>query len=247
MDINVQPTKTETGRVAANKAAELMKDILARQKKLRFIAATGASQFDFLEHLCAIDGIDWERTEMFHLDEYVGVPESHPASFVGYLKQRLVNKVGIAQAHFVNGVAEDEEAERRRLSELISAEPIDVAFVGIGENGHLAFNDPPADFDTEEPYLVLPLDERCRAQQVGEGWFDEIGDVPARAYTMSVNQIMKSRSIIACVPDERKAEAVQRCLSAEAGITPEWPASILKRHDSCYVFLDQASASQLNT
>lgn len=247
MNIDVQPTRAEAGREAAHKAAELMKDILSRQDKLRFIAATGASQFDFLEHLCAIDGIDWERTEMFHLDEYVGIGESHPASFVGYLKQRLVSKVGVGRAHFVDGVNEDEEAERRRLSELIAAEPIDVAFVGIGENGHLAFNDPPADFDTDEPYLVLLLDDRCRAQQVGEGWFNDIGDVPSRAYTMSVNQIMKSRNIIACVPDERKAEAVQHCLGAETGITPDWPASILKRHDSCYVYLDRASASRLQS
>ena len=245
MKIRINPTKEENGRAAAERAAALMKDILARKEKLRFIAATGASQFEFLEHLCATEGIDWSRTEMFHLDEYVGISDTHPASFVGYLKERLVAKVNPGTVHFVRGDAPDQEAERRRLSELIAAEPVDLAFVGIGENGHLAFNDPPADFETQEPYLVLNLDERCRKQQVGEGWFGSIDEVPPQAYTMSIRQIMKTEQIICTVPDERKAEAVKNCLGPDAEITPNWPASILKKHAACDVFLDKASASLL--
>ena len=245
MTIHVYPDKLQTGRVAADRAAQFMKATLDKQEKLRFIAATGASQFDFLDHLCSLDGIDWDRTEMFHLDEYVGLDETHPASFVGYLKRRLVNPVHPGLVHFINGKAPDQEAERRRLSDLISAAPIDVAFVGIGENGHLAFNDPPADFQTQEPYLVLNLDERCRAQQVGEGWFGSVGDVPPQAYTMSVQQILRSHRIICTVPDERKATAVRNCLGDDVEVTPEWPASILKTHNNCEVFLDETAASAL--
>ena len=245
MTIQVYPNKAQMGRAAAETAAELMKETLEKQPKLRFIAATGASQFEFLDHLCSIPGIDWSRTEMFHLDEYVGIPESHPASFVGYLKKRLVDRVHPGAVQFVRGDAPDSEQERTRISKLIGAEPVDIAFVGIGENGHLAFNDPPADFEAAEPYLVLDLDERCRAQQVGEGWFSSVDEVPPRAYTISIPQILKSNHIICTVPDERKAEAVKHCLSSDHEVTPQWPASILKTHDRCYVFLDEASASLL--
>ncbi len=246
MTIQVYPDKRQSGTAAAERASELMKATLAKQDKLRFIAATGASQFEFLNHLCSMEGIDWSRTEMFHLDEYVGIDESHPASFVGYLRERLVKQVDPGVVHFINGKAPDQEVERRRLSDLISSAPVDIAFVGIGENGHLAFNDPPADFETHEPYLVLNLDERCRAQQVGEGWFCSVEEVPPQAYTMSVQQILKSRRIICTVPDERKAEAVRNCLGDDVEVTAEWPASILKTHGNCDVFLDEAAASLLS-
>ncbi len=243
MQIQIEANKEETGRAAAEAAAEVMRDVLSRQETLRFVAATGASQFEFLDHLCAADGIDWNRTVMFHLDEYVGIVESHPASFVGYLRERIVDRVHPGKVHFLRGDTDDPEAERGRLSEIISAAPIDVAFVGIGENGHLAFNDPPADFETREPYLILDLDDRCRAQQVGEGWFATVADVPPKAYTMSVQQILSSREIICTVPDRRKAEAVRNCLADDVEVSPKWPASILKTHDSCRVFLDEDSAS----
>ena len=245
MQIQIESNAEATGRAAAEAAAGIMRNLLSRHDAVRFIAATGASQFEFLHHLCEAPGIEWSRTEMFHLDEYVGIPESHPASFVGYLRERLVDRVHPGAVHFLRGDAGDPEAERRRLSQLISAAPIDVAFVGIGENGHLAFNDPPADFETREPYLILELDERCRAQQVGEGWFAAVTDVPPKAYTMSVQQILSSREIICTVPDRRKAEAVRNCLADDVEVSPQWPASILKTHESCRVFLDKESASLL--
>lgn len=245
MKIHIFPDKNAMGAAAAARAAEIIKEILKKQDTLRFIAATGASQFEFLENLCATEGIEWSRTEMFHLDEYVGIDESHPASFVGYLKERLVKRINPGTVHFIRGDAPDREAERRRLSDLIAAAPVDIAFVGIGENGHLAFNDPPADFETEEPYLVLDLDERCRNQQVGEGWFPTFNDVPPQAYSMSVRQILKSRHIICTVPDERKAEAVRNCLGPDADVGPDRPASILQTHADCDVFLDAAAASRL--
>ncbi len=245
MQIQIESNAETAGRAAAEAAAEVMRNLLSRQQTVRFVAATGASQFEFLHHLCEAPGIEWSRTEMFHLDEYVGIPESHPASFVRYLRERLVDRVQPGAAHFLRGDADDPEAERRRLSQLIGAAPIDIAFVGIGENGHLAFNDPPADFETREPYLILELDERCRAQQVGEGWFASVAEVPPKAYTMSVQQILSSREIICTVPNRRKAEAVRNCLADDVEVSPQWPASILKTHQSCRVFLDKESGSLL--
>ncbi len=208
----------------------------------RIIAATGASQFAFLDALTAAADIDWTQVEMFHLDEYVGLPRDHPASFRKYLLDRLVNKVGIARYHLLDG-----ERDPSRVAEDVGRElagaPIDVAFVGIGENGHLAFNDPPADFVTERPYLVVTLDEACRRQQVGEGWFASIADVPSRAISMSVRQILKAREIICVVPDARKATAVKACVEGE--VSPMAPASILQTHADTTLFLDRESAALL--
>ncbi len=177
---------------------------------------------------------------MFHLDEYVGMPESHPASFRGYLRERLINKAGIVDYHLLNPEG-DPAAECRRVGRLIQEAPIDVAFVGIGENGHLAFNDPPADFETEEPYLVVNLDLRCRQQQLGEGWFRTIEEVPTQAISMSIRQIMKSRAILCIVPERRKANAVKATLSAP--VSPMVPASVLRTHPNTTLFLDRESAS----
>jgi glucosamine-6-phosphate deaminase len=180
----------------------------------------------------------------FHLDEYVGLPDTHPASFRRYLRERIVERVHPGAFHFVEGDALDVAAECRRAGALLAAKPIDVAFVGIGENGHLAFNDPPADFETEEPYLVLALDDACRRQQLGEGWFERLEDVPARAISMSIRQILKSREILAVVPDRRKAAAVRDCL--ELPVSPTRPASALRRHPRTTLFLDRDSASLLS-
>jgi glucosamine-6-phosphate deaminase len=207
------------------------------------IAATGASQFEFLEALTATPGLEWSKVVFFHLDEYVGLSETHPASFRRYLKERIVEKARPRVFHFIQGDAPDPEAERQRVSDLIRACRIDVAFVGIGENGHLAFNDPPADFQTEEPYLIVSLDEACRRQQLGEGWFKTLDDVPRRAVSMSVRQILKAESILVVVPDTRKAEAVRDCLEAE--VSPLRPASILRRHPRATLYLDRHSASLL--
>jgi glucosamine-6-phosphate deaminase len=230
-------------QAAAARAAELLKDALDCQGQAAFIVATGASQFEFLAALTATPGIDWGRTTMFHLDEYVGMPETHPASFRRYLRERLIDRVRPGTAHLIQGEASDSLAECQRLNELIAGYDIDVAFVGIGENGHLAFNDPPADFEVADPYIVVTLDEACRRQQWGEGWFETLADVPHQAISMSIQQIMQARAIICTVPDRRKAQAVHDCFTG--AVTPIHPASILRTHDRAYLFLDADAASML--
>ncbi len=230
------------GQAAAEQAGRILNDAIRKQGNARFIAATGASQFAFLSALTRLKNIDWARTELFHLDEYLGLPVTHPASFRKYLLERLVRPVGITRYHFLDG-QEDAAAVCRAVGAALNAAPIDVAFVGIGENGHLAFNDPPADFETEEPYLVVELDQACRRQQLGEGWFDRLDDVPRHAISMSIRQILKARQILCIVPDARKAEAVRACFTGE--ITPLAPASALRRHPQVTVYLDRQSAALL--
>ncbi len=244
MELFVFPTKLEMAQASATKAAELLKDAIARKGHATFVAATGASQFEFLDALTSMPGIDWSKTTMFHLDEYIGLPETHPASFRRYLKERLIDRVHPGTVHLIQGDAPDPQAECQRLNRLIRQYEIDVAFVGIGENGHLAFNDPPADFEVEDPYIIVELDEACRRQQLGEGWFASLDEVPQRAISMSIKQIMKSRAIVCTVPDRRKAQAVHDCLTGE--ITPLHPASILRQHERAYIFLDADAASLLN-
>ena len=182
---------------------------------------------------------------MFHLDEYLGIGESHPASFVAYLRERLTERVPIGMAHFIIGDSLDPQKQIQTISAAISSAPIDVAFVGIGENGHLAFNDPPADFTTEQPYLIVELDHVCRTQQVNGGGFPDLTAVPTRAVTMSIRQIMKSKQVVCTVPEERKAAAVRDCLSDRLPVAPQRPASILREHRACHVFLDADSAALL--
>ena len=229
-------------RAAAEQAAEAIRNTIRARGQARIIAATGVSQIDFLERLTTAPDVAWTRVEMFHLDEYVGIPIDHPASFRRYLLDRLINKTGITQYHLLNGERDAGQAAEEAGREL-AASPVDVAFVGIGENGHLAFNDPPADFDTQKPYIVVALDDACRRQQVGEGWFGTIEDVPTHAISMSVQQILKSREIICVVPEARKANAVKACI--EGTVSPMAPASILQTHSATTVFLDNESASLL--
>lgn len=242
MILKVFSDKIQLSEAAAEQAAEAIRRAMAESGRARIIAATGASQFDFLQALTSKTEIDWQRVEMFHLDEYVDLPISHPASFRKYLLERLIEPTGMKNYHLLDG-ERDPAAVCREVGELISSAPIDVAFVGIGENGHLAFNDPPADFEIEDPYIVVNLDEACRRQQVGEGWFATIDDVPRQAISMSIKQIMKAREIVCVVPDARKAEAVRNCFEREIG--PDYPASILRRHEQTVVYLDEASASLL--
>jgi glucosamine-6-phosphate deaminase len=242
VQVNVSPSKTEVGSVAAKHAAKSLQRVLAASDTVRIIAATGASQIDFLQFLTATPGIDWQRIEMFHLDEYIGLPLDHPASFRKYLMERFIRKTGIRRYHLLDGEQNPVDVVRTVGKELQSA-PIDIAFVGIGENGHLAFNDPPADFETEDPYIIVDLDQACRAQQVNEGWFKSIPEVPARAISMSVKQILKSKEIIAVVPGAQKARAVKACLEGE--ISPMAPASILRTHPNTTTYLDTESASLL--
>jgi glucosamine-6-phosphate deaminase len=243
MQTRIFATKAELATAAAARAAAALREALAPGRRARAIAATGASQFEFLDALCLAPGIDWPRVDFFHLDEYVGLPDGHPASFRRYLRERIVERVHPGSFEMIAGDAADPAAECRRVGALLSAAPIDVAFVGIGENGHLAFNDPPADFDTEEPYLVVELDEACRRQQLGEGWFPSLEAVPRRAISMSIRQILKSREILVIVPDRRKAEAVRGCSREE--VSPQRPASILRTHPRATLYLDQDSASLL--
>ncbi len=243
MIVRVFEDKSSLGRAAAEQAATAIRHAIDERGQARIIAATGTSQIEFLDALTKADNIDWQRVEMFHLDEYVGLPITHPASFRKYLLERLIHKTGMAQYHLLEGNGDPREVTRR-VGEVLSSAGVDVAFAGIGENGHLAFNDPPADFETEEPYLVVTLDEACRLQQVGEGWFASISEVPRQAISMSVRQILKANEIIAVVPDARKAPAVKLCFEGE--ISPMAPASILRTHPATTVYLDRESASLLS-
>lgn len=240
MEIIISSAKQEMGKQAAQKGAEFIRKAIAERGEANIIVATGASQFEMLSELVK-KNIDWSAVTGFHLDEYIGIDESHPASFRKYLKERFVSLVTLKEFHYVNGNGAEKEC--KRLGEIISRHPIDVAFVGIGENGHLAFNDPPADFETEEPYIVVNLDDDCRRQQLGEGWFPTLDDVPRQAISMSIRQIMKSKHIVCTVPDERKAVAVKN--TVKSVISPSVPASVLQEHPSVWLFLDKAAASML--
>lgn len=242
VEFKIFADKNQLGVAAAAQAAAAIVTAIGERGQARIIAATGASQFEFLQALVGHPEIDWSKVEMFHLDEYIGLPITHPASFRKYLRERFIEPAGLTNYHLIDGQADPQEV-CRDLGKKIAAAPIDIAFVGIGENGHLAFNDPPADFETEEPYLVVNLDEACRRQQLGEGWFPTFDDVPKQAISMSVKQIMKSRQIVCVVPDARKAQAVRDCL--EGPIDPAYPASILRRHDQAVIYLDPASAGLL--
>lgn len=241
MNISVSKSKPALGLLAAQKGASFIRKALLERGNANIIVATGASQFEMLSELVRQE-IDWTKVTAFHLDEYIGIPDTHPASFRKYLKERFASLVPLKEFNYVNADT-DPYGECTRLGQKIREFPIDVAFIGIGENGHIAFNDPPADFDTEEPYLVVNLDEACRRQQLGEGWFPTLEDVPKQAISMSVKQIMKSATIICTVPDERKAEAVFHTLNDP--VSPMCPATILREHPEAYLFLDEAAASKL--
>src|SRR5688572_28990566 len=243
MNIDISGDPKEAGIKSGKQGALTIREAIAIKGTANIILATGTSQFETLNQLIA-EGIDWSKVNLFHLDEYIELPESHPASFRNYLKTRFISRVkGLNAVYLINGEAQP-QSECERLGQIISQHPIDVAFVGIGENGHLAFNDPPADFETAEPYLVVELDEACRKQQMGEGWFPELDSVPRKAISMSVKQIMKSAKIICTVPDSRKAEAVKNSL--EKPVSNLFPATILQTHNDCIFFLDKNSASLLS-
>jgi len=238
------PDKPTLGREAARAGAQLIRAAIRDRGSGNIIVATGASQFEMFDALVNEPEVAWHRVTAFHLDEYFGLPATHPASFRRYLWERFHRRLPLPLRafHYVDGEA-DPQAECRRVGAIIRQHPIDVAFIGIGENGHVAFNDPPADFDTEEPYLVVSLDEACRRQQLGEGWFKTLADVPARAISMSCRQIMKSAAIVCSVPDQRKAQAVKNAV--EGPVTPQVPASVLQLHEHVTIYLDPESSSLL--
>ncbi|HMI05226.1 MAG TPA: glucosamine-6-phosphate deaminase [Pedobacter sp.] len=241
MNIFIENDPKKLGEAAGKNAAHLIKQVISEKGQANIILATGTSQFETLKQLIDDKEIDWSKVVMFHLDEYIGLPETEPASFRKYLKERFLNNVAPLQAvHLVDGEASDPQEECERLGKIIAENPIDIALVGIGENGHLAFNDPPADFNTEKAYLVVDLEAGCRMQQFAEGWFKSIDEVPKKAISMSVKQIMSSKHIICSVPDSRKAEAVKN--SIEQPISNLYPASILQAHTNCTYYFDKASA-----
>ena len=245
MLLKVFEDRTSLSQAAAEQAAKPIRAALANGGRARIVAATAASQIEFLDALTKMQDIDWAKVEVFHLDEYIGLPISHPGSFRKMLLDLLIQRTGITQYHLLDGDATDPKAVARRVGKELASAPIDIAFLGIGENGHIAFNDPPADFEIEEPYIVVNLDEGCRQQQVGEAWFANISQVPKQALSMSVRQVLKAKEILAVVPDTRKARAIRDCFENE--ISPMAPASILRTHPNATIYLDRNSASMLNS
>ncbi len=242
--VHIAPDPATLGKEADRLAAATLRETLAMKGEARLVLATGASQFATLAHLLREEDIDWANVTLFHLDEYIGLPETHPASFRRYLQERFVSKVPELKAvHFIQGDTEMPEKECARLNALVSEKPVDLALIGIGENGHLAFNDPPADMETEIPYLIVDLDEACRRQQVGEGWFDGMADVPPQAISMSIRQILSAGHLVCSVPDARKADAVY--CAVRGPVSASCPASALQEHSSCDLFLDPASSARL--
>lgn len=242
MAIVISETAEQLGAAAAKQAAEAINKAIAEKGKARIVLSTGASQFTFFQAFIK-QAIDWSKVEMFHLDEYVDLPETHIASFRKYLKERFAELVPVGRVHYVNGEG-DVAANIRELTEALRAEPIDVSLIGIGENSHIAFNDPPADFDTKEAYIVVDLDDACKQQQVGEGWFATINDVPKQAISMTVYQIMQANTIISCVPHKVKAKAIQQTMTQE--LNNLVPSTMLKTHADWTLYLDRESASLLD-
>jgi glucosamine-6-phosphate deaminase len=244
MLLKVFSDKSSLSRAAAEQAANAIRTAIAERGRARIVAATAASQIEFLDALTKTSGVNWTKVEAFHLDEYIGLPVTHPGSFRKMLLEQLIQKTGIVSYHLLDGDAANPAAVARIVGEELASSPVDIAFLGIGENGHIAFNDPPADFQIEDPYIVVNLDEACRQQQVGEAWFANISQVPKQALSMSVRQILKAKEILAVVPDKRKAHAVKACFEGE--ISPTSPASILRTHTNTTVYLDRNSASMLS-
>ena len=245
MEVKILKNKTEMSKAAAACGASVLRKVLAEKGAANMIAATAPSQFEMMSFLVKEPGIDWSKVTLFHLDEYIGLPKGHAAGFRLNLRKNFIDKLPckLAEVFFVDGDTDNPKAFCAEMKKIMAAHPIDIAFIGVGENGHIAFNDPPADFDTDEAFLVVKLDDACRNQQFGEGWFPSFDAVPTHAFSMSVPQILKSKVIVNVVPDERKAKAVQGMI--EGPLTNMCPASILRTHANCTTFLDEAAASLL--
>lgn len=242
MQIKIFETPEELGKAAAREAAKLLNDAINQKGSARLLLSTGQSQFEFFDSFVKED-IEWDKVEVFHLDEYIGITEEHPASFVKYLKERFISLVNPGKVHFVDPSKTNED-NIRQLSEEITKKPVDVAMIGIGRNAHIGFNDPPANFETRDSFMVVTLDEKCRMQQVGEGWFNAVEDVPEKAITITVHQIMQSNHILSCVPHQEKAEAVKN--TVEGDLDNNVPATMLKSHPSWTLYLEKESASLLS-
>ena len=243
MKLSISPNSAEMGKKAAEAVAEMICRYVSEQGEARIMVSTGQSQFEFFEALVSMD-IPWDKVEIFHLDEYVALPLSHPASFRKYLKERFIDRISGGTMHYISGEG-DVDAMIAEISAAISEKPIDIGVIGIGENAHIAFNDPPADFDTQAAFHVVKLDDKCRRQQVGEGWFATVDDVPQYAISATVSQIMACRNIVSVVPHKVKADAIRKTLETN-GVTNLIPATIMKQHDNWLLFADEDSASQLS-
>ena len=243
MKLKIFKTKKEASLAASKTAAMILKKAIKSKGQANFIAATGKSQFEFLKDLIKYTNIDWRKTTMFHLDEYLRLSATHQASFQRYLKERLIDKVHPGKVHLIKGTAKNPQQECQRLNKLIAKKEIDVAFLGVGENGHLAFNDPPADFTTNEPFIMVKLNQTNRQQQVKEGWFAKISDVPKAAISMSIKQIMKSENIICLAFGERKSKIVRDCFTKK--VSKLYPASILQKHPKADIYLDKKASALL--
>lgn len=240
MDLRILENREQIGAEGARQAAGVLNEAISKRGQARMIAATGTSQFELLGALSADTSVDWARVELFHLDEYIGLPASHPASFRRFLLERLIRPTGIRRHHLLDGEAEP-AVVIAEVTRALREAPVDLACVGVGENGHLAFNEPPADFTTSGAFLVVALDDVSRRQQVGEGWFAALTDVPTHAITMTIPQILQATEIVCLVPDARKAPAVRACFRGP--VTPMAPASVLQRHPRATVYLDRAAAA----
>lgn len=236
MKIVISSTAKELGEAAAKSITKYLNKKIKENGYARIVVSTGASQLSMFECLIK-ENVDWSKVEMFHLDEYIGLPETHIASFRKYLKERFVSKINLMNAYFVDGSIDGISELSKKLNE----RAVDLGIIGIGENAHIAFNDPPADFDTKESYIIVNLDDECKNQQVREGWFSSLNDVPKQAISMSVQKIMQSEKIISVVPYAVKAKAVKMTL--ESAVTEMVPATILKTHPDWELYLDKESAS----
>lgn len=241
MIINISPDASEMGHKAAKFAAGKMNEAIEKNGEARMVVSTGSSQFETLQSLLN-EKVEWERVEVFHLDEYIGIPVSHAASFRKYLYERFINHVNIKKFHSVD-VEGDIGQKIKTLTLEIRKNPIDLGLIGIGVNGHIAFNDPPADFDTHEAYIIVNLDDQCRLQQVNEGWFKSIEEVPEKAVSMTPWQIMQCKTIVSCVPHKVKAVAVRNTLINK--LTNIIPATMLKQHPDFHLYLDHNSVSEI--
>ena len=242
MLIKIADSRPSMGKYVADQAASHLRQVLASQSEANLVVATGSSQFEVLDCLIQAD-VDWSRINGFHLDEYLGLPSTHSASFCGYLKQRFVDRVPLKSFFFLDGTIPPQQLVEQ-AAERLGGQRIHLLLCGIGENAHLAFNDPPADFETKDVYKIVELDEACRKQQVGEGWFDSLAQVPTQAISMTIHQILQAERILCSVPDRRKAEAVKATL--EGKITPDVPASALSHHQATTLILDASSSCLLS-
>ena len=241
--IEVYDSPEAQGKAAGQRAAQLIREAIKQRGRARIIAATGNSQVPLVEALVT-EQIEWPKVELFHMDEYVGIRATHPSSFRSWIKTRVADKVHPHVTHYLSGDAADIDREIERYSQLLLAAPIDLAFVGIGENGHIAFNDPPvADFHDQLTVKRVTLDQACRRQQSGEGHFPDLASVPEEALTVTCTGLFRAESWVCCVPEARKAGAVRNAL--EGPISESCPASLIRQHPGTHVYLDTDSASLL--